>query len=1141
MVRVQVPGGAVNVAGGNLVLRRIDLSLDTLLGTQEIGAVYNSANGLWRWSFDMSYDGQLFVDASGAEHGLAGLAEGSPIPGTTWVKVDDSRIKTKGGLLHTFDPTTGRLTRVDWIGHEYPHLSFDVQLVSGVDRVVSVDQCRSYEPCRNLYQVEYDAHGCVERISDRADRVALFDHDESCRPLIARDGLDVAKGWPGFRYAYTGGRLTALTNSEGERIEYRYLDGRLVEAAAVSEEREWRVHFAYGRNVSTQLFFTLVRGQGIGRATYRYDSEGRLHELEDAVGDVTRVAWGGMRPVAITDPAGVRDEWTYEDDDLVQATLATGNVVSLEYAPAERNRLSPSQRPLLRASDSLGTLVEYTFDQWGNVATMTNGAGELTLLDHSPEGTLGIVVTPWGEVTQIMDYGDHGRARIVERGGFISYRYFDEVGNLLEGDVTSGALNPGRPGIGRLGYDEDRNLTSIDLSGGSAEAPFDNVMSTLRIEHRSDGQRTRITRPFGGDAEFEYDSLGQLSERRERVDGEWRATRFERDRAGRVSAIELPNGMRRETRYDVRGRPITLRLERAGTALHTLEQRYMQGRLVSLQDSAHAAEERLSYDAAGRVASIRYPDGEVLETVYDLRSREILRRYRASEVGPEIRTLSFGYDGADRQIQLLDEGELVLEKLFDAGLEVETRYGNGVRRERTYVENASLLATSRTMSAQGAFIEETNMVWSDCGAGASCVSSESLAIHSDDPPFPDSMAVEAYGLGRRPTEFNRENVAGMRLETWGSSFGISDLWQPGGYQAYDALGNRLGLGDGVVLGETFEYNAEHNRLLSSNRQAYHDYEYDEAGFLIRRDTESLVWDAGGRIKSIGTDIELEWDTSGRLIRSRIGGFEFRTRFGGAMRADAQGWPLSLDLGEVEIDLVGGERIYRQYDFRGNVQLVTGDAGQPLLHYAYSGWGPKSVSGSYDDDRSFAGGTKLGDFIVLGARLYDPETGRFISPDPIYQVINSFSYTRGNPVGFWDPDGMAMYRIPREAGPGIAHVGTLLALLGIAVAQAGLMTSNPGLTIGGLSLVAIGSALHIFGTLKAAESPKSSSPPGGSSLPQGSRPEIEMKLRLMPKTSLSLECAPSALTSSHAGEWPLLWMVAVQLGLAVVLMRRRRRT
>ena len=52
-----VPGGVVDLMGGNLVVRQPGLALDTRLGTREVAAVYNSATGAWSWNLDMSYDG----------------------------------------------------------------------------------------------------------------------------------------------------------------------------------------------------------------------------------------------------------------------------------------------------------------------------------------------------------------------------------------------------------------------------------------------------------------------------------------------------------------------------------------------------------------------------------------------------------------------------------------------------------------------------------------------------------------------------------------------------------------------------------------------------------------------------------------------------------------------------------------------------------------------------------------------------------------------------------------------------------------------------------------------------------------------------------------------------------------------------
>ena len=110
---IAVPGGAVNAAGGNLLLERVDLSIDTLLGTSEIRATYNSSSEEWLWNFQISFDGATFVDPTGAVHDGSGVADGAPIPGTVWVKVDSDTIQTKGGLAFDFD-ADGKLASSHW-------------------------------------------------------------------------------------------------------------------------------------------------------------------------------------------------------------------------------------------------------------------------------------------------------------------------------------------------------------------------------------------------------------------------------------------------------------------------------------------------------------------------------------------------------------------------------------------------------------------------------------------------------------------------------------------------------------------------------------------------------------------------------------------------------------------------------------------------------------------------------------------------------------------------------------------------------------------------------------------------------------------------------------------------------------------
>ena len=72
---IPVPGGVVNAAGGNLLIERTDLTLDSLVGgTLAVGAVYNSSLAGWTFGFGMSFDGALLTDASGRSFEKIGRA-----------------------------------------------------------------------------------------------------------------------------------------------------------------------------------------------------------------------------------------------------------------------------------------------------------------------------------------------------------------------------------------------------------------------------------------------------------------------------------------------------------------------------------------------------------------------------------------------------------------------------------------------------------------------------------------------------------------------------------------------------------------------------------------------------------------------------------------------------------------------------------------------------------------------------------------------------------------------------------------------------------------------------------------------------------------------------------------------------------
>jgi RHS repeat-associated protein len=226
------------------------------------------------------------------------------------------------------------------------------------------------------------------------------------------------------------------------------------------------------------------------------------------------------------------------------------------------------------------------------------------------------------------------------------------------------------------------------------------------------------------------------------------------------------------------------------------------------------------------------------------------------------------------------------------------------------------------------------------------------------------------------------------------------------FYSYDELSNLTEVHDIAGL-DNFVYNGEHNRLLRVRRGGVTvaEYTYDAAGFVTSRDAVPITWTAAGQIAAIGSEASFEWDAIGRPVEVVTPVESVRFLFGGAVEADLAGNPKRLDLGFAEIRLDIADRLYRHTDFRGNVKFVTNQSGSVVTLYRYSGYDLDKIEGSAADTRRFAQGRDLSELFLLGARVYDPFIGRFLSPDPIHQVFDQYSYTIGNPVYFWDPGGL----------------------------------------------------------------------------------------------------------------------------------------
>jgi len=207
------------------------------------------------------------------------------------------------------------------------------------------------------------------------------------------------------------------------------------------------------------------------------------------------------------------------------------------------------------------------------------------------------------------------------------------------------------------------------------------------------------------------------------------------------------------------------------------------------------------------------------------------------------------------------------------------------------------------------------------------------------------------------------------------------------------------------------------------------YTYDAAGNTLTRNlagaTQTLEWDVEGRLAKVtepGRATTFLYDADGTRL----------------LRKDPGGTTLYLGPDEVFQNPAGTITCTRYYSHQGRTIAVRASgAGNGTLHWLGADHhGTNSIAvkaadmsvqrrystpygeprgaepASWPGEKGFVGGTKDAStgLTHLGAREYDPMTGRFASVDPIIDVndpqqMNGYAYASNMPTSASDPDGL----------------------------------------------------------------------------------------------------------------------------------------
>ena len=219
--------------------------------------------------------------------------------------------------------------------------------------------------------------------------------------------------------------------------------------------------------------------------------------------------------------------------------------------------------------------------------------------------------------------------------------------------------------------------------------------------------------------------------------------------------------------------------------------------------------------------------------------------------------------------------------------------------------------------------------------------------------------------------------------------------------------------------KAYIYNGD--KLLSYNGEIC---EYDLMGKPVKYRGKTLEWSNGKQLTHYDTHLFTYCGQGNRFTKN---GLYFVYDSDNRLIRQGNGIDFIYDHTGVAGFVYNAMKYYYRKDIQGNVTALINDNGLVVASYVYDAWGNHKVydiNGVETTDvtdigninpfryRSYYYDIETG-LYFLKTRYYDPETGRFISPDSIEYInpetingLNLYAYCGNNPVMNVDPNGNA---------------------------------------------------------------------------------------------------------------------------------------
>lgn len=851
----------------------------------------------------------------------------------------------------------------------------------------------------------YDAAGQLVAVSDRIGQVSRYEYDPAGLMLSEIHCLGSVHT---FRYDASSRCVYA---SGADRFEERQLTFFPKEHRTEVADSHGAVTSYVYNDAGQVLETTNPLGE---KQRYEYDADGRMVGITDARGKSARMEydrWGHL--CAATYPDGKKAITTFDERHLPLAISDYwGNVWRYEY---------DSDGQLSRSVNPSGHEWTYSYNAHGEVVRVRNPAGGAALMGWDRAGNPSAFRgADGGEWTKEFDH--YGRC-VAQRdpAGAVTRFEFDAAGHLVRTVHPDGRAS-------RVEHDHARRTwTTIGPDGGrmttvlnACRKPLEQWLpdgSVVRFAWDTEpGRLLSITDATGRSIRYRYDAAGRLAERTH-WDGS--SNLFERDALGNLTALVDAAGGRTLFAYDDWGNMVRRTAPDGKVTAFSYDANALPVRI----ETAHAVVE-LERDFYGRV-QVERQNGVAVASRYDAAGHRLELRSdlgaaidygwtpggNCASVGTFGATIRFEYDAVGREIarelpggwrfeQSYDPcGRVATQALLRASQPVDPASAPGARGEpalrREYGYDAAGHVAQVSDSLRGA----ARFVHDRLGRLHAVVrQGEQIECYGYDAAHNRSFAIRAAGPAVAPLvrELDRTGAIEPRELTPGEEV---ERARRGATNATI----RLTRGDRKIA---YDYDARgrltHKLVESPGGREEWSFEWDGSGQLVAlRRPDGARWSyqydgLGRRIAKIAPDgarRSYVWD--GTVVLHEHGGTAPPTT---TISHPVRATPLIRErAGRAEFVLADG---------LGSTSETVTEDGAITWRAQRGTWGEPSIAA--EGAPGFPGqqlDAESGLYYNLH-RYYDPELGKYVSPDPIGVLggLNEYAYVP-SPVEWTDPLGL----------------------------------------------------------------------------------------------------------------------------------------